>query len=368
MKTLVFARGTRIRVTYFGTGETGSVDKKKWLPYSEKVEERIMTPRLLKNTGFKMGLDQLKNNLNKIGTSTNQEVVTNPSSSNQPEGRKLVKLNKDRLQKEEEENIRLMHEKIVEGDEGPLKYSCKDCSWKGKFLHKAKGHARDCGSRRKERKRNPKIKQYSCSGKDCDLAFPFLSQLQAHYRMCHFTPEQGYNCIHCKSLFGSWKNFKRHTENKHGVKPFILCHSCDYKTHRKDNMIRHMESQHSNLNMISSLLSDLIWHLDLEEDMGENLDEENHVENDGQDDQVEILVEESPVTREGSDSSDGQDEDISPYLRARNEHVAFVQAEFRKLYPTFGQEVLELKVKGRKRDGGEARKNDTFGSLPLMRS
>ena len=186
MRTGVFAMGTRIRVTSSGTGETGSVDKNKWASYSERVSERIITPRMLKNTGFKMGLDQLKNNLKKISTSsTGQEVITNPgvSFSNQPEGRKLVKLNKDKLQKEEEENIRLMHEKIEKRDGSPNKYGCKECTWKGKFLHKAKAHVRDCGSRRKERKRNPKIKKYSCSGKDCNLVFPCLSQLQDHYRL-----------------------------------------------------------------------------------------------------------------------------------------------------------------------------------------
>ena len=410
MRTGVFARGTRIRVTFFGTGETGSVDKNKWTSYSDKVAERIITPRMLKNTGFKMGLDQLKNNLKKISTSsTGQEVITNPSVSfaNQPEGSKLVKLNKDRLQKEEEENIRLMHEKIEERDGSPHKYGCKACSWKGKFLHKAKAHIRDCGSRRKERKRNPKNKKYSCSGKDCNMVFPCLSKLQDHYRLvfecfncgfvrslgrrvkdiglsqgtikfrqnlmfrthklsyfkilfcrvCHFQPEQGYNCVPCQTVFSSWKNFKRHMESKHGETASLHCNSCAYKTHRMDNMVRHMESQHSNLKMISSLVNDLISQLGACDVAEGDFVEENP--ND-----------EEPVEEEGpseGDSSDDQEEELSPHLRERNEHVANVQAEFRRLFPTFESEVLELKSQGRKRGGGGRRKKSPR-SLPLRRS
>ena len=116
------------------------------------------------------------------------EKVTSSSGigfSEQPVGRKLVKLSKDGLQKDEEQNLRFVKEKIVEIKESQYKWGCQDCSWQGKYFHKAKAHARDCGSRRRENKRKPKVKKFECSGDGCTLAFPYLSQLQKHYRYVH---------------------------------------------------------------------------------------------------------------------------------------------------------------------------------------
>jgi hypothetical protein len=76
IKTGTLARGNRITVTYFGTAQTGTVDKGKWLPFTEQVEARITTPRLLMNAGFKKGLDQLKIMLDKINIS-GEKVTSN---------------------------------------------------------------------------------------------------------------------------------------------------------------------------------------------------------------------------------------------------------------------------------------------------
>jgi hypothetical protein len=79
--------------------------------------------------------------------------------------------------------MRFMREKIVESQEVPFKWRCLDCPWKGKYQHKAKAHARDCGSRKKEISKKSTVKKYECSGGGgCNLAFPLLSQLQTHYR------------------------------------------------------------------------------------------------------------------------------------------------------------------------------------------
>ena len=184
IKTGELARGNRIMVTYFGTAQTGTVDKDKWLAFSEDVQARVTTPRLLMNAGFKKGLDQLKIMLNKINSSG--EKVTSSNSgvgfTAQPVGRKLVKLSQEGLQKDEEQNFRFMKEKIVATDEVPFKWRCLDCPWKGKFQHKAKSHARDCGSRKKDIVKKSTVKKYECSAGGCFLAFPLLSQLQAHYR------------------------------------------------------------------------------------------------------------------------------------------------------------------------------------------
>ena len=184
IKTGVLARGNRITVTYFGTAQTGTVDKDKWLTFTEDVKARVTTPRLLMNAGFRKGLDQLKIMLNKINTSGGKVTSSNSGVgfTAQPVGRKLVKLSKEGLQKDEEQNFRFMKDKIVEIDEVRFKWRCLDCPWKGKFQHKAKSHARDCGSRKKDIFKKSTVKKYECSAGGCFLAFPLLSQLQAHYR------------------------------------------------------------------------------------------------------------------------------------------------------------------------------------------
>ena len=182
LRTGELARGSRIHVTYFGSGQTGTVEKAKWLKFSEEAEEKITTPRLRKYAAFNSGLDQLKNLLAKIQIPG--EVVSSSGIpfSAQSGDRRLGKLSKDGLQKEEEENSRLMREKIVKRDGSPNKWGCRDCAWKGKYSHKAKAHARACGLRRREHIRKPKENKHECSGAECTLSFPYLSQLYDHYR------------------------------------------------------------------------------------------------------------------------------------------------------------------------------------------
>ena len=187
LKTGMLARGSRLNVTYFGTAQTGTVDKSKWVPFSEQSMARICSPGLLKKASFKKGLDQLKVMLAKIKLGTEKVVKgSGVGFSEQPVGKRLVKFSKDGLQKDEEQNLRLMKEKILEIKEKKYKWGCRDCSWKGVFSHKAKAHARDCGSRRRENPRKPKIKKYECSGDGCTLAFYYLSKLQKHYRYFYY--------------------------------------------------------------------------------------------------------------------------------------------------------------------------------------
>ena len=182
LKTGELARGTRIQVTYFGTGQTGTVDRAKWLKYSKQAEERITTPRLKTFAAFRSGVDQLKNLLAKIQTSKDAVTSSGITFTAQSGERRLGRLSKDGLQKEEEENIRMMKEKIVRRDGSPNKWGCRDCSWKGKFTHKAASHARICGLRRRENQRKPKQNKFECSGDNCSQSFPYLSQLHQHYK------------------------------------------------------------------------------------------------------------------------------------------------------------------------------------------
>ena len=185
VKTGEGSRGQRIKVKYFGTFETGTVDRVKWLKFSVQSESKICTTRLLMKPEFKLALEQLKNMLRKIHFEEGEMLTSSHLGVPLPPvGRKLVKLSKEGLMKDEEQNMVTMKQKIVEFDsvDGPFKFGCKDCNWKGKFAHKAKAHARDCGSRKKEVVKRSKEKRFPCSGDGCTLTFSLLSQLQLHYR------------------------------------------------------------------------------------------------------------------------------------------------------------------------------------------
>ena len=52
---------------------------------------------------------------------------------------------------------------------------------------------------------------------------------------------------------------------------------------------------------------------------------------------------------EEQDEVEDENEEVSPYVRARDERVASIQAEFRRLYPSFGQEVRDLGLVMKKR-------------------
>ena len=73
--------------------------------------------------------------------------------------------------------------------------SYRDCSWKAKYRHKAKAHARDCGQRQKKYIRKARGKKFECSNGTCELTFPLLSHLQDHYR--YFGR---YDCVQFVSL------------------------------------------------------------------------------------------------------------------------------------------------------------------------
>ena len=189
------ARGSRIYVTYFGTAQTGIVDKSGWLPFSPEVEVRITTPRMIQDSSFRKGLDQLKNMLAKVDSSADKPFLNDGVGyAPQPTGRRLVKMTKDGLQKDEEQNEKLMKEKIVEIKDGKMRFGCKDCTWEGQFRHKAKAHARDCGARRKENPSRKKVKKFDCSR--CELSFQLLSNLKIHYRYMIFI-----NCFFIVIIF-----------------------------------------------------------------------------------------------------------------------------------------------------------------------
>ena len=197
LKTGDLAGGTRVKVTFFGTGQSGVVDKSKWVVFSVKSEDRIKTPNLMKCTAFKNGLEQMKNVRDKIRSDLGSSV-TAPGIDFTPQigGRKFRSLNKDHLQREEEENMNLMEKKMRQ-EVGSKLWTCRDCPWKGRFAHKAKAHARGCGQRKRVHSKKSKEKKFSCSNGSCGLSFALRKQLVHHYRYYH----------HYYLLYYSLKNF-----------------------------------------------------------------------------------------------------------------------------------------------------------------
>ena len=55
LKVGMLAKGTRVKVQFFGTGQTGIVDAKNWVTYSVKTESRIKSKELMKDVAFRNG-------------------------------------------------------------------------------------------------------------------------------------------------------------------------------------------------------------------------------------------------------------------------------------------------------------------------
>ena len=181
LKTDLLAKETRVKVTFFGTGQSGTVDEANWKVYSAQTEERCSTPKLKKTAVFKTGLSQLKCLREKLLNSETPVTSSGILFTPQLEERRFRRLSKDHLQKEEEENMYLMEKKMTQ-QEGSNIWTCKECEWKGKFRLKAKAHARDCGQRKRTHVKKSKKKKFDCSNGTCSLSFANISKLKEHYR------------------------------------------------------------------------------------------------------------------------------------------------------------------------------------------
>ena len=174
------ARGTRVKVTFFGTGQLATVNKSMWVLYSDHAEAKIKNKKLFKSRTFLAALDHMKSLKNKILEGV---PVTTSGIGFEPQmgSRRFKSLNKDHLQSEEEENSRKMEKKMFQ-EEGSSLWNCRDCAWQGKFRHKAKAHARDCGQRKRINQKKSRDKKFECSNANCDQSFVLKSQLSKHYR------------------------------------------------------------------------------------------------------------------------------------------------------------------------------------------
>ena len=182
LKIGVMANGSRIRVQFFGTGQVGTVNDSHWLEYSDAGEARLKTRQRMKIAAFRNGLIEMKNLLSKLQNKESSVASSGISFVPEVETRRLRSLDTDALQKEEEENRRLLEKKMYL-DDLSQKWKCRDCNWTDKYKHRAKKHARVCGQRQKIRTRKQHHqKQFECSKMDCNASFKGRNELKHHYR------------------------------------------------------------------------------------------------------------------------------------------------------------------------------------------
>ena len=371
LKTGTLANGSRIRVTLFGTGETITVDKSKWVVFSDRSENRIKTQSRMRNAAFRKGLDQMKSLWEKV-----QRESDIPSSSSGIEftprigGRKFRALNKDALQKEEAENL-LQMEKKMRQEVGSKLWTCKDCSWKGFFRHKAKAHARSCGQRKRENIKQFKKKKFHCSSENCEMSFNMKSKLVAHYKSVHVNANQVYSCIPCRKTFTVWRNFRRHNQEKHEDVGKFCCSDCKFKTNRMETLRRHKKARHQSHEVVRNLLGQLI-------------DQVVECMKDGDSNDIVVALLDDVVSEVVAHDVDPDDEvepddefesvdnvdvgvsEISAYEKARNDWVAHVRNEFHRQFPSFMKDLNALKnvKKTRKRNQTQGQAS----SAPLRKS
>ena len=176
------AKGSRIKVKFFGNGHIGIVNQNKWVQFTDQSESKLKTTNnLIKSAVFRQGLDQMKKVKQKIldepGSVT---FMSSIDSLPQTSARTFKILNKDHLQKEDETNRNLMNKKMRQDVDS--KWRCKDCGWRGRYRHKAKSHARECGVMKKIYRKKKTGKKYECSSFNCELSFSSRESLAKHYR------------------------------------------------------------------------------------------------------------------------------------------------------------------------------------------
>ena len=169
------------------------------------------------------------------------------------------------------------------------------------------------------------------------------------FRSAHFEPSQVYNCVPCQKTFKAWRNFKRHGEEKHGQAGKYSCSECQFKTNRRETLSRHQKRRHFSLCVVSELLDGIIARVVQKEDGAEQ--EMLGDVSEGSSRQVvlsmldgllnDVVVEK---TEEYIIVESAEDENLSECEQKRNRRVAQIRAEFDLLYPSFAQEVRDLRV------------------------
>lgn len=96
---------------------------------------------------------------------------------------------------------------------------------------------------------NNNVKIRKCKYKDCNYIANTLKELKLHYKHKHEDSRAPIYCKYaengCKYIAKQMSSYKRHLKTAHGEDEYIECPYCnEYKTKRRDNLIRHIRSIH----------------------------------------------------------------------------------------------------------------------------
>ena len=144
--------------------------------------------------------------------------------------------------------------------------------------------------------------------------------------------------------FKSWKSFKRHNREKHGEDGKYKCSTCNYKTNRIETLRRHNENRHLSKIIVTRVLSDILeiaisgkpesFVVNLVNDASETAADDS-------DELCGVIATDHEMHSEDENSINGLPA-LSEYERIRNRIIAERDAELRKLYPSFEQDVRAL--------------------------
>ena len=149
---------------------------------------------------------------------------------------------------------------------------------------------------------------------------------------------QLYNCVLCMKSFTSWANFKRHGKEVHESNGKFMCSRCTFKTNRNETLMRHMQSKHQGFLIAKSVIDDLL---------SEVVQINDEVSCGVATSILETVLSDVVAGSNNPDQFQMEASDLvyqeTDYVKDRNERVASILAEFRRLYPTFQEEVRGLR-------------------------
>ena len=152
-----------------------------------------------------------------------------------------------------------------------------------------------------------------------------------------------YTCISCNITIKSWRNFKRHNQEAHGIQERFPCDVCDFKTNRKETLNRHKKALHCGTEIVSCVLFEMVDELPVFSDHFEGPSSAStSMDNDLNQDELE-----NSQPFGGLESSEDEDSSnpvtnglpIYEYERIKNKNVAECQAMFAII---FAEEISEV--------------------------
>ena len=258
--------GERYSVVFFGTKEFANIGAKDLWKYTAVNKTKFASNTHMKKAKFAKAIAEIeKVSLAKDiaevsienGEGFEKENVGKEVGAEALQKSKVVEKNKKdknskalqhrdtnkHLQEDEARNTKLFREKIVEEGTG---FSCRFCAFVSGMLIVAKTHAVKCGTRRKTRRRRPKV--FKCI--ECEETFGKKTTLNEHFKSVHVTSSN--ICTSCGYKLSSRHNFVRHLRiHDKNYTPSFNCDFCSHKARDNWNLDKHMLSHFKNTDCTS---------------------------------------------------------------------------------------------------------------------